>query len=199
MELSVRETAALLGRSARTVRAQVARGDLPGVKRGGRWYIERRHLPLTEAQRQSLQTKASSVRRAVEEALPSRLAATQGQRRRSLADLDAFRYGAEVLDRIRAAEDEALPESAREVVTGELEQALLALAEAAEQFEREVKLEALRRARAALARVTGALLLHAGIPPREPVHSWVVDLESKVLPAVAGFARWTDGLRRKRR
>ena len=51
MELTVREAAALMGRSARPVRAQVARGELPGVKRGGRWLIPRKALPLTEAQR----------------------------------------------------------------------------------------------------------------------------------------------------
>ena len=53
MELSITEAATLLGRSARTVRAQVARGELPGFKRGGQWVIRKEALPLSEAQRRA--------------------------------------------------------------------------------------------------------------------------------------------------
>ncbi len=195
MELTVREAAALLGRSPRAVRAQLARGDLPAVKRGGRWRIERRHLPLTEAQRQALQAKADTVRQAVEEALPSRLARTPGQKSRSLADLDAFRHGARLLDELRAADDEALAECSRRRVIRLLERALLAVAEAAQHFDRDLKLEAIHRARARLAQATAVLLLEAGIPPREPVFGWVASLETEVIPAVAGFARWAGKLK----
>ncbi len=194
MELTVREAAALLGRSPRAVRAQLVRGDLRGAKRGGRWRVERRHLPLTEAQRESLQAKAETVRKAVEEALPSRLARTRGQKSRSLADLDAFRHGAGLLARLRADESDALSDVSRRRVIRQLEEALLALAEAAQHFERELKLEAIHRARAHLARATAVLLLEAGIPPREPVFAWVTTLESEIIPAVAGFARWVDKL-----
>ena len=76
MELSVREAATLMGRSPRTVRAQLARGELPGVKRGGRWRVQRRHLPLTEDQRRALQTKADGIRQLVDDALPGRTATT---------------------------------------------------------------------------------------------------------------------------
>ena len=54
MELTITEAATLLGRSPRTVRAQVARGELPGFKRGGQWVIRREALPLSEAQRAAL-------------------------------------------------------------------------------------------------------------------------------------------------
>ena len=87
MELSAREVATILGVSPRTIRARMARGELPGSKRHGRWWVDRRHLPLTEQQRRNLQGKAESVRRAVEGALPSRLAGHAGEvgldRRRS--------------------------------------------------------------------------------------------------------------------
>ncbi len=46
-----------------------------------------------------------------------------------------------------------------------------------------------------LARATALLLLEAGIPPREPAFRWVVTLETEVIPAVAGFARWAAKLR----
>ncbi len=195
MQLSVREAATLLRKSSRAVRAQVARGELPGTKRDGRWYVDGRKLPLTEAQRRALQQKADAVRQMVDEALPSRMAATLGHRGRSIADLDGFRLGAEVLAAIRADTSAVLDAAVREQVGDSLEQALLALAEAVQQFDRELKVAAAARARAGLARAVGMLFIGAGIPPAEPVHSWVVTLETEVIPAVAGFARWAEGLR----
>ncbi len=198
MLLTARETATLLGRNLRTVRGQLARGELPGVKENGRWVVDRNALPLTEAQRRDLQAKAGRVRRAVEDALPSRLARRHGDRWRSVADLDAFRLGAELLAEVRA-DGEALDDTRRAEVAETLESGLLAVAEAAYQYDREIKLEALNRARAELSRAGAALLLAAGLVPPDPVGRWVAVLESQVLPAVAGFARWADGLGRARR
>lgn len=199
MELSIKEVATILGRSPRTVRAQVARGELPGVKRNGRWRVERRHLPLTEAQRRELQAKADSIRQAVEQAVPSRLARSHGQRTRSIVDLDAFRLGAEVLDMVRGTADEHLANVPRHRITGLIEGALLDLAEAAQQFDRELKLAAVNRARRRLSHALAALFIGTGMHPEEPVLSLVTSLEHEVLPAVAGFARWAEGLRRHQR
>ena len=199
MNLSVREAATLLGRSPRTVRAQLARGELAGVKQGGRWKIPRRNLPMTEAQREALQTKADSLRQAMEDVLPSRLATTHGQRSRSLIDLDAFRRGAELLNDIRSRAGAALSPEDQQRVSMRLEEALLALAEAVQQFDRDVKRAALHRARAGLAQVTALLLLAKPMPLNPPVLGWVAMLESEVLPAVAGFAKWADGLKGGRR
>lgn len=198
MNLSAREVAALLGCSPRTVRAQMARGDLPGVKQGGRWWLDRRRLPLTEVQRQALQGKAESLREALEAALPSRLAATPGQRRRSVVDLDSFRRGAALLSEIREQGGAVLPRPVQERVSTLLERALLDLAEAAHHFDRERKLRALHGARSRLARAAGVLLLQSQLPPAEPVHGWVVALETEVIPALAGFTRWAEGLRGRR-
>ncbi len=196
MELSVQEAATLLGRSPRTVRSQLASGELAGRKRGGRWRIERRDLPLTEAQRAGLQGKADRIRRSVEEALPSRMARSRGQRTRSIADLDAFRRGAQVLAEIRGASG---GKAARERAAALIEEALLDLAEGVQLYDRELKLAALNRARAGLARSAASLLLDAGIPPADPAFGWVAAIESEVIPAVAGFARWADRLGEKRR
>ena len=194
MQLSVSEAATLLGRSPRAVRAQLARGDIEGVKRDGVWRIERGSLPLNETQRRSLQAKAELVRRAVEDALPSRTATTTGRRSRSLADMTAFRKGAQLLGEIRSAECSSLGEPAQGQICRLFEQALLKLAEAEQHFDRELKLAAVNRARAALARVVGCLLMEAGIPPPEPAFGWLTTLEGEVMPAVAGFARWVDRL-----
>lgn len=199
MELSVREAAALLDCSPRTLRAQLQRGDLPGVKRRGSWRIDRRALRLNEAQRRRLQEKADSIRQAVEDVLPSRLASSAGQKSRSIADLDAFRRGGEVLRAIRTADCDVVSEDSRTRVVEELEDALLALSEAAQQFDRAAKLEAIGRSRRGIARATALLLLDAGTSAGDPVHEWARALEADVLPMVAGFARWVEGLREARR
>ena len=133
MKLTVREAALLMGRKPRTVRAQLARGELPGRKRGGVWRLESRTLPLTEAQRAALQCKAERVRQVVDEALPSRMAAAAGQRSPSIADLDAFRRGQEVLTEMRAA-SRALDEATRQRAATMVEKALLAFAEGVARY-----------------------------------------------------------------
>jgi hypothetical protein len=198
MQLSVREAATLLGRSPRTVRAQLIRGDLPGRKTKGRWRIERRHLPLTENQRVQLQSKADALRRTVDEALPPRLARTAGERHRSLMDLDAFRLGASLLAELRAEGGTDAPQPGQGRVVELLEGALLSLAEAVQQYDRDLKVAALCRCRAGLARATGLLALAMPIPPSGPMTAWLLRLETEVLPAVAGFSRWAEGLRRRK-
>ena len=123
MELGVREVASLLGRSPRTIRSQVARGEIVAHKRGGRWRIPSEG----GAQRRALQARADEIRAEVDAALPSRVGAAAGQRRRSLADLDVFLLAEPVLRALREAA------AAGGVFVGgavaELEAALLDLAE----------------------------------------------------------------------
>ena len=199
MELSVREAAALLDCSPRTLRSQLQRGEIKGVKRNGRWRVDRRSLRLNDDQRRRLQERADSVRQAVEDVLPSRLASSAGQKSRSVVDLDAFRRGAEVLREVRGAGGDVLPEASRERAAAQLEEALLALAEAAQQFDRGTKLEAIGRCRAGIARAAAVLLIEAGVPAADPVHGWAQALEGEVLPVVAGFARWAEGLKEPKR
>lgn len=198
MELSVREVAVLSGTSSRTIRARMARGELPAVKRNGRWKIDRRHLPLTEAQHRHLQAKAEGVRQSLEAVLPPRLAATAGQRSRSLVDLDSFRRGSELLAELRSSGSQHFPTAVLARVERRLESALLALAEASAHYDRQLKLDALNRSRSSLAQALALLLIAAGSNPPEVPRRWALVLETEVLPAVAGFARWVEGLGRRR-
>lgn len=198
MDLTVREVAALTGQSPRTVRAQVARGELPGAKRGGVWRIPRHSVPLTEAQRRALQARADEIRDVVDGVLPSRLATTRERRSRSVADLAAFQLGAALLREIEGAKPEALPDAKRVAIADLMQGALLDLAEGVLQYERDLKLAAINRARAGLSRALATLLLRAGMSPEPPVLAWVAALERDVLPAVAGLARWAERLGRTR-
>ena len=191
MELSITEAATLLGRSPRTVRAQVARGELPGFKRGGQWVIRKEALPLSEAQRAALQQKAETLRGALEDALPPRLAERAGQTRRGLADLDAFTRCAALSRSLQAARPEDAPGVPLDRARRLVERAALAVAEASAQFDRHARRRALLRARAALGRLNGLLLL-GGADTAGLVLAWLTELEGAVLPAVVGFARWAD-------
>ncbi len=196
MQLSVREAATLMGRSPRTVRAQLARGDLPGTKVGGQWRVERRHLPLTEEQRQALQRKSDRVRATVEDALPPRSAKRAADRTRSVTDLDAFRLGAEVLTALRTAETTGLDEATRQQACASLEAALIALTESSFHFDPPAKQKALKRCRAELACAVTLLLL---ADEEGDTATWARQLETGMAPAVAGLARWVDRIREKGR
>jgi len=190
MDLDIREAATLLGRSPRTLRAQLARGELQGRKQAGRWRIPRHALPLTESQRRALQARADDIRAAVEEALPSRTALRRGKQRRSARDLDCFRHGHAIF--VDLGEGHA---RARRV----LESALLSLCEAVHTWRREPKLVALRRARGGFSRCAGLLMLGAGGALEDPELAWVVRLENEVLPSLGGLLRWAERLEERAR
>jgi len=198
LELTVREVATLIGRSSRAVRARIARGELPAVRRGNTWRIRRADLPLTEAQRRALQARADEVRQAVDEALPSRLARRPGDRRRSLADDRAFREAAALFRSVREQDAPDVPATSRAAAVSALRDALLELANATYQFDPGLKLEALSAARRHLSRLSALLLMETGHPPPDPVPDWIAAIETLVLPAIAGSARWAERLERRR-
>ncbi|MCP3916967.1 MAG: hypothetical protein GY711_15570, partial [bacterium] len=92
----------MMGISPRTLRDRLARGDVVGAKRGGRWFVDSHRMPLTEVQRISMQARAAEIRGVVEAALPSRAAATRERKHRSVADLDVFREARNVAASMRA-------------------------------------------------------------------------------------------------
>ena len=197
MQLSVREAATVLGRSPRTVRAQLQRGDLPGTKRDGRWRIPKEALPLTEPQRRALAAKAESLREALEQALPSRAAATTRSRAPCIDDSEAFRLGCRILGEVPAGcrDDEHL----RRTVARLVERALIEIAVAVHQYDPELKLGALNHARRLLAAAAARLAI---APPSDPdprprdhlPGSLQLMLETELLPAVARAARRADRL-----
>lgn len=187
MELTVQEAATLLGASARTVRARLARGDLPGTKRGSRWVIAREDLPLSERERARLAQRAHELRASVEHALAS---APGGARRaRSALDLETVQHARGLLAELRGA-DGAGPALARR----ELERALVDLVRGAHAYDRESKLLALRRARDRTSRAVAALVLASDGPLDAAAERWVEALEGRVLASLGGLLRWVERL-----
>lgn len=194
MELSLSDAADLLRVKPRTLRAQLARGKIIGIKRDGQWFIPRRNLPLTDDQRNVLQQRAEDVRCSVEDALPSRTARHAHDRRRSFVDLDAFRFAHALLGDVRNHAD-ADPGGA---LRAGLEQAIEELCVGSCAFDIQTKLPALRAARARFARCFASVLLTAPLPLPEPHVSWIRRLEGDVLPAMGGLLRWAERLERGR-
>lgn len=174
MDLTIPEVATVLGLSERTVRRQLKAGELPGRKRGGRWVVARRALPLNAAQRRELQGKADTIREAVESALPP---AVRHRTVRALRELDVFEHASRTLMTLEG------PPAAT------LREGVLCLAEAHFEYDAGRKVARLRDARALFAR-TIALLELAGLPAAAD------GLVADVLPRLAGLMRWAERLER---
>lgn len=190
MLLSVTEAATLLGVQPRTVRARLAKGELPGRKQDGQWVIPRAALPLTESQHRALQARADEIRETVDAALPPRVSARRDRARRSLVDLDVFRAVHAAVARLERPDHASLPRHA-ELVSA-LEQAGAALAVGFHEYRSEARLQALTETRAALARVIALVLLPAPLPPAEPALGLVDLLEQEALPGLAGLFRQAE-------
>lgn len=196
MELSVREAAELLGCSTRTLRARLARGEIRGHKRDGAWRIARSDLPLTEAQRDEILSRAEQVRETVEGALP-RLTLERGSSpRRSVLDLEPLRHVRALLATWDALDP--VPPCVADA-RGHLQAAVTELCRGAHAFDPASKVAAFREARDRLSRAVAALILDSGAPLDDERKVWVETLEGRALAALGGLLRWAERLGSRRR
>jgi hypothetical protein len=191
MELTIHEASALLGKSPRTVRAQVAQGVIPGTKRNGTWRIASEMLPLTEVQRRSLLRRAQEARDAVERALPARLRG-ETPRVRSVRDFEPFARLADVLGATDPARS-AWHERARRVIA----RAMRELAAACHEFAAERRAPMLRRARTRLAGLVATG--HSAAAGDADALAVVDRIEREVLPPIGGLLRWLESRARRGR
>lgn len=193
MELSIREAAALLGRSERTVRAQLRSGVLAGHKRGRAWLLPSEQLPLTEVQRRKQERLVGEARSALEQALPERFRREKGEAR-SVLNFEAFVAGIETLrghaDSLRAGAVDA-----RSALT----QALETLAAACHEFDLPARRALLRDARSTLARLVGRLHLESLSDPASDLIALAQRIEQTILPPIGGLLRWIDKTQRRAR
>ncbi|MBI4881452.1 MAG: helix-turn-helix domain-containing protein [Planctomycetes bacterium] len=192
MQLTLREAATLLGCNGRTLRARLARGDVPGQKRGSKWLIDSDAVPLTSEQRARLEGRAAEIRQTVEDQL-GRMLRGRRSRRRSLLDLDAYRAGSKLL---RAAAELPLSKDDAGLVRARLRAGMLSLAEGAHAFDPGDKVAAFRATRRCLSPALATVLLASSDPLPPAVEAWVVAMEQDMLPSIAGLLRWSEGLSR---
>lgn len=123
MRLTVKDAATRLGCSPRAVRAGLKAGRIKGYKRGGRWVVPRRNLPMTEAQSRATELTIDDLHDAVDEAVPAHIKAQLGAS--GVASLRAFEHTRQVL----AAVDTEQGAVELDPLRGGLREALRAIAE----------------------------------------------------------------------
>jgi excisionase family DNA binding protein len=195
MDLTIRQAAPLLGRSARAVRARIARGELAARKEGRTWKIPLDSLPLTNVQRDNLLRRADEARDAVGAVLPSRLGDNRERKRRSVLDLAPFAAGVRLVRELGAAPQDAHPDLLRAIAL--LRAALMALATASFEFQPVRRANALGRARVLMGRVVG-LLLSSPQAVSPAAAGWCACIEQEIVPPIGGLLRWLEGSRRSR-
>jgi excisionase family DNA binding protein len=183
LQLSVTQTAQLLGKTRRQVEYLIKQGRLPARKVGGRWQVEESDLELSPGQRQAARRRADALR----DTALGVLEGNSPRPRYSMTDLHAFqtvsglwRDGEQTL----GPDHHTLPR---------LRHALDQLALGCHRFEREDKARAYHEARDALALAACALHLETDPAPR----TLAVRIEGEAIPAVSGLLRRSQGKGRR--
>ena len=184
MELSIKEAAALLGRSPRTVRHLAQSGQLPARREGRAWRIDRDALSSTIAKdadrrREQMQTLEATLQQAVADVTPSK---APHARTYSVGDLRAFGVGKEVYARLPNDRGQF------ETVRADLRRCLRALSDGFHQFHPDVKIDCFVRARAAAANAVAELML-LDEPDSVDLASLAGRLEGELLGQLRGLIR----------
>lgn len=187
MDLTLREAALLLSRSERTVRAQLARGELRGRKCGRSWLLRSEDLPLTASARSDLARRAEVAHEAVEASLPDRV--RQARRRLPIAELELFRLGRDFLGELRAR-------LCLRPLVGPFESGLRDVVLARHEFDPVLAREALRNVRRSWSEVLFRLLT---LEADEVVGAELAQrLEQELLRRLGGMLRRSDDRARSR-
>lgn len=188
MQVSLREAATLLRRPVRTLRGQIARGEIRATKVQGRWQVDVADLPMTEDRQQRFEDRVQHIEAAVDAAIPAQLRTARQKPHRSVVDLIPFREGLQVLPELDKLEPQTSSRS-----RALLDRALLDLAEAAQDISYEQRALTLRRARASFGRLVGLLHMVATTNETNNVAPELITrLETTILPSLGGLLRWTE-------
>jgi len=183
MQLSLTQTAQLLGKTRRQVEYQIRQGRLKAEKVGGQWRIDEADLGLSPGQRRAVRRRADALRDAALDVLD----AEAPRPAYSMTDLYAFQVTRALRSGAREALDPAHPALA------ELERALRELAIGCHRFERQDKTRAYQSARDALSLAACALHLDPS-PEHQPLARRI---EEEAIPAVAGLLRRNQSGKRR--
>ncbi|MEM7246747.1 MAG: helix-turn-helix domain-containing protein [Acidobacteriota bacterium] len=202
MELTVTEAAAVLGKSARTVRHLVKQGKIPGRRVGNRWLIDREALSATfthdaDARRERVRELEEHVAKALDDSLPAGSREHGDRRHYSVSDLRAFQHGKEVLAELdrTIASTPSLAAELREA-RGSLLCCLRALTEGSHQFHADLKLECFLRARTTCCACITDLLTVSAADHAVSLAELADRLERDLLGALRGLLRRAERRRR---
>ncbi|MEM7203294.1 MAG: helix-turn-helix domain-containing protein [Planctomycetota bacterium] len=180
MNLSLADTATVLGKSERQIRYLIRQERLPARKVGGRWVIDSADLPLTERQRAEIAQRTETARQAFEQGIAPATKATRDERKSySVTDLDAFGIGLRTLRKMQSTHT---PEDhTHSLVLTALED----LARGCHAFDPDAKSRHFSQARDAAAR----LLVHLLVPATasECSRELVQEIESQWIPKISGL------------
>ena len=181
MELSLSDTARLLGKSLRRVRYLIQQGELKAKKSRGRWVVLRGDLPLNEAQVSRGLAEHARLKEVVESALGTAEGANP-RRRYSVTDLMAFEAGRKILVEVRGLLGEQAPATRR------IGEALSLITCGCHTFHKRDKISFYQRAREQICYGLSELLVSS----QEQAASLASSIEGEWLPFVGSIIRATE-------
>ncbi len=192
MDLTLSETATILGKSPRQIRYLIKAGRLRATKHGRHWKIDSDHLPLSDAQRRVLGERLEVARRAFEKSVdpaaravgrePAKAAEGNAAKKKSYSvnDLLAFQAGEAIYHELAGelGEDAA--------ATRNLFDALAVMTRACHAFHANDKASRFIEARELAATAVADLLLRAAAD-RERQRTLARRIEEEVIPKIGGL------------
>ena len=194
MELSLKETATLLGKTQRQIRYMIQQGNLKATKQGGRWVVASVDLPLSEAQRRAGAARAEKIRDVVQTATAPAVAAGEkaGRARYSVRDLRPFSSAEAAYREICAQIGPTDPAAAA------VREALTILSQGCHMYYPREKAQRYGTARERIAAAVASLLVDG--PAGDESRRALADrLEQQVLPDITGVIRYTEKSSRRDR
>jgi hypothetical protein len=191
VELSIREAAAVLGKSERMVRHLASTGRIAARRDGKRWFIDGDKLgAVADAQRDQVEVVRERVNRTLDRAAPAPSGTAEKRAFYSARDLDAHRSAAAAIvavTKLGAAHPEA--RAALDAPTSALRAFLRALTDGCHQFHPQSKIDRFIRARSLLAEAIADLVCFNLLQAEPDVTSLVDGLERDTLGAMRGLLR----------
>lgn len=189
--MSIREAAALLGKSERMVRHLASSGRIAARRSGTQWLIDCDKLDVTaDAQRDQVEAVRERVNRTLDRAAPAPSGGAEKRPFYSARDLDAHRTAAAViveLAKLGAAHPEARAEL--EGPAAGLRAFLRALTDGCHQFHPNAKIERFVRARSLLAETIADLVCFNLVHTQPDLLELADKLEREALGAMRGLLR----------
>jgi excisionase family DNA binding protein len=178
MQLSLQQTADILGKTRRQVLYMIEQGHLPAKKIGGRWAVDRADLQVDAATEQRVSQKQAQFKAVIEDAL------TPGpERRYTLRDLKAVQLATPIYREL------ATRGAGWEKATRHMRECLDQLALGCHRYDRQEKTSAYRAARDAASLAAMELLLHNEASPEDSILGVI---EQELMPAFAGLLRRSE-------